>query len=127
MTDLLSHLVDAPLANILILAGLAFLAIGIVGKISGKIEPSTTGRVMSGLLGVALLIYGLYPHAAADAARPDPEQTPQKRQQTARRLKSQRSQSSTAGAPTPEKRQLPDPRHYQARSASKTSDRCVRP
>jgi hypothetical protein len=70
MADLLSHLVDAPLANILILAGLVFLGIGIVGKISGKIEPSTTGRIMSGLLGMALLIYGIYAHSSADKAGP---------------------------------------------------------
>ncbi len=69
MGDFLSHLVDAPLANILILAGLAFLGIGVIGKISGKIEPSTSGRIMSGVLGIALLIYGLYAHSAVDTAR----------------------------------------------------------
>ena len=69
MTDLLSHLVDAPLANIFILAGLAFLAIGTIGKITGKIEPNTTGRVMSALLGAALLIYGIYSHTVTDAQR----------------------------------------------------------
>src|SRR5215469_11697707 len=58
MGDLLSHLVDAPLANILILAGLAFLGVAVIGKISGKIEPSTSGRVMAGILGLALLAYG---------------------------------------------------------------------
>ena len=75
MTDLLSHLVDAPVANIFILAGLAFLAIGVLGKISGKIEPSTGGRIMSGLLGMALLIYGIYAHGATDAARNQAIQT----------------------------------------------------
>jgi hypothetical protein len=69
MTDLLSHLVDAPVANILILAGLAFLTVGVLGKISGKIEPAASGRVMSGLLGAALLIYGICAHTSADAVR----------------------------------------------------------
>ena len=78
MIDLLSHVVDAPVANILILAGLAFLAIGVVGKISGKIEPSTTGRIMSGLLGTALLIYGIYAHSTADSAGDQARQTAEK-------------------------------------------------
>jgi len=78
VADLLSHLVDAPLANILILAGLAFLAIGILGKISGKIEPSAAGRIMSGLLGAVLLIYGIHAHSAADVARPHPDHSPER-------------------------------------------------
>jgi hypothetical protein len=68
MVDLISHLVDAPLANILIFAGLIFLAIAVIGKISGKIEPSNSGRVMSGAVGLVLLVYGIYTHGAADAA-----------------------------------------------------------
>jgi hypothetical protein len=66
MTDLLSHLVDAPLANILILAGLGFLAVGVIGKISGKIEPGTGGRIMSGILGAILLVYGIHSHYMSD-------------------------------------------------------------
>jgi len=78
MIDLLSHLVDAPLANILILAGLAFIAVGIVGKISGKIEPNTTGRIMSGLFGGLLLVYGIYSHVAGERAQvaQNPEKKP---------------------------------------------------
>ena len=38
MVDLLSHLAGAPLANILVLSGLVFLAIGVIGKISDKID-----------------------------------------------------------------------------------------
>jgi len=68
MEELLTHLVDAPLANILILAGLAFLGVAVIGKISGRIEPSTSGRVMAGVLGLGLLAYGIYAHAAADAS-----------------------------------------------------------
>ena len=68
MTDLLPHLIDAPLANILILAGLAFLAIGVLGKISGKIEPGTGSRVMSGVLGLALVFYGVHSHTSTDGA-----------------------------------------------------------
>jgi len=69
MADFLTHLVDAPLANILILAGLAFLGIAIVGKISGTIEPSTSGRVMAGVVGVGLFAYGMYAHSVLDTTR----------------------------------------------------------
>jgi|SRR5579862_1822733 len=74
MTDMIGHLVDAPLANILILAGIAFLAVGVLGKISGKIEPGNTGRVLSGLVGIALLVYGIYAHGKNDAAQAQPKQ-----------------------------------------------------
>ena len=78
MSDLLSHLVDAPFANILILAGLGFLAIAVIGKISGKIDPSATGRAMAGVVGIALLVYGIYSHSAADKLRPQGKQPPEK-------------------------------------------------
>ena len=68
MAEFFTHLVDAPLANILILAGLAFLGVAVVGKISGKIEPSTSGRIMAGILGLGLLVYGVHAHAASDAS-----------------------------------------------------------
>jgi hypothetical protein len=66
--DFLGHLVDAPLANILILAGLVFLGVGAVGKITGKIEPDKTGRMMAGLLGLVLLIAGLVTHVQSDSS-----------------------------------------------------------
>jgi hypothetical protein len=69
MDELLSHLVDAPLANIFILAGLAFLAIGILGKVSGKTEASTTGRILSAVAGVVLMIYGVHSHDVADGEK----------------------------------------------------------
>lgn len=67
MAEIVNHALDAPVANILIVAGLAFLAIGVIGKISGKIEPGTGGRVMAGVLGIALLAYGLNAHSSSDA------------------------------------------------------------
>jgi hypothetical protein len=75
MGDLLTHLVDAPLANILILAGLAFLGVGIIGKIGGKIEPSVSGRVMASVVGLGLLSYGIYAHSVADMTRLQPKQS----------------------------------------------------
>lgn len=57
--DFLDHLLQAPLANILILAGLCFLGVGAVGKITGKIEPDKIGRIIAGLLGLVLLVAGV--------------------------------------------------------------------
>lgn len=65
--DFLNHLLDAPLSNILIVAGLLFLGVAAVGKITGKIEPDKPGRIMSGLLGGALLIAGISTHITSDS------------------------------------------------------------
>ena len=69
--DLLTHLVDAPLPNILIVAGLAFLGIAAVGKIVGTVEPDRTGRIVSGVLGAVLLIVGVFTHIQSDVSRTD--------------------------------------------------------
>jgi hypothetical protein len=66
--DFLQHLIDAPVANILIVAGLLFLGVGAVGKVTGKIEPDKSGRLMAGVLGLILLIVGVIFHVGADAA-----------------------------------------------------------
>jgi hypothetical protein len=66
MGDLMTHALDAPIANVLILAGLFFLAIGVLGKIGAKIEPGTAGRVLSGLPGAVLVLGGLIWHSATD-------------------------------------------------------------
>ena len=75
MGDVIAHLVDAPLANILVLAGLTFLAIAILGKVSGKIEPGTAGRVMAGVLGAVLFVSGIYAHVKTDSANNQTQQT----------------------------------------------------
>jgi hypothetical protein len=72
MTDFLTHLVDAPLANILIVAGLVFLGVGAVGKVVGKIEPDRLGRVIAGLLGVVLLAAGFAIHIQGNKSAPSP-------------------------------------------------------
>jgi hypothetical protein len=80
----MTHALDAPIANVLILAGLFFLAIGVLGKIGAKIEPGTAGRVLSGLLGAVLVVGGLIWHSATDqnlqaaAAHSPPLAGPQK-------------------------------------------------
>jgi hypothetical protein len=70
MSELIGHLTDAPLPNLLIIAGLVFLGIAVVGKVSGKIEPDRLGRIASGVLGIALLIGGISIHSSADAKGP---------------------------------------------------------
>jgi hypothetical protein len=67
--DILEHLVDAPIANIFIVAGLIFLGIAAVGKIMGKIEPDRMGRIVCGLLGLTLLVGGAYAHVQKDSSR----------------------------------------------------------
>jgi hypothetical protein len=68
----LEHVVDAPLANILALAGILFLGIAALGgrKVPipgvGTIAPSRAGRMMSGFLGLALLIGGTSSHIFHD-------------------------------------------------------------
>jgi hypothetical protein len=68
----LEHLVDAPLANILALAGILFLGIAALGgrKVPipgvGTIVPSKAGRMMSGFLGLALLFGGTWSHIFHD-------------------------------------------------------------
>jgi hypothetical protein len=68
--DILEMLVKSPIANLLILAGLAFLGIAVVGNVSGKIHPGTGGRLLSGLLGISLLGGGL---SIYSATKPDSE------------------------------------------------------
>jgi WXXGXW repeat (2 copies) len=70
--DFLGHLVDAPFANILIVAGLLFLGIGAVGKVVGKIEPDKFGRVMASLLGIVLLAGGVVVHIKSDSSSRNP-------------------------------------------------------
>jgi hypothetical protein len=66
----LDHLVDAPFANILIVTGILFLGIAAVGKVIGgwfgTVAPNKSGRLMSGLLGLGLLIGGTYAHIRHD-------------------------------------------------------------
>src|SRR5688572_27078084 len=59
MNDILELIFKSPIANLLIIAGLVFLGIAVVGNVSGKIQPGIGGRFLSGLLGLCLLGGGL--------------------------------------------------------------------
>ena len=69
----MDHLADAPIANILILAGVIFLAVGLFGRIGGfigsifgNIEAGTNSRVLAGALGSVLILGGAWMHQQSD-------------------------------------------------------------
>jgi hypothetical protein len=63
MSDWLKVFAEMSLDNLFVISGLIFLGIAVVGKITGKIDPGSTGRVMSALLGACLLFAGLWIHS----------------------------------------------------------------
>jgi hypothetical protein len=63
MSELIKGVFEAPIANLLVISGLFFLAIAVVGAISGKIDPGRTGRIAAGAIGAVLLVTGLAMHA----------------------------------------------------------------
>ena len=75
MDRLLQHLVDQPIANMIVFVGLALLFVGAVGKVTGKIEPDTQGRIASGILGLILVPGGLVLHRfqESNSASPGPQ------------------------------------------------------
>jgi LCCL domain len=62
MNEIVKGVFTAPLATVFVIAGVIFLFVAVVGNISGKIEPSTKGRVISGLLGLVFISIGLAMH-----------------------------------------------------------------
>lgn len=59
MGDLLRSIVTAPVPNVLILSGLVFLGLALVGEIRGKIDLGKWARIASAALGVVLIGAGL--------------------------------------------------------------------
>ena len=78
MSDWVKVFGEMSFDNLFVIACLAFLAVGIVGKISGKIDPSPAARLISGVVGLGLICGGLYIHhghittAGSDAAHVTP-------------------------------------------------------
>jgi len=70
MDDLVKGLFELPVSNLLIVAGLVFLCIAVVGKISGKIDPGKAGRIASGTIGTILLAVGLSMYLGHPAKKP---------------------------------------------------------
>jgi len=71
MDELLQHLVDQPVANMIVFVGLALLFVAAVGKITGKIEPDARGRIVSAMLGLILVPGGLAVHRFLDVNNPN--------------------------------------------------------
>jgi formylglycine-generating enzyme required for sulfatase activity len=59
MEALIQQLINSPVSNLLVIAGLVFLGVAVVGNITGKIRPGKSGRIASGALGGILLTLGL--------------------------------------------------------------------
>ena len=62
MMDLVKELSQARLDSLFVLAGLLFLAVAVLGNISGAIQPGKTGRIVSAVLSPVLLVAGLWMH-----------------------------------------------------------------
>lgn len=76
MDELIKTIFSAPVSTLFIVAGLIFLGIAVVGRISGKIDPDPRGRVASGILGVILLLGGLLMQRPSPASTPTHTVTP---------------------------------------------------
>ncbi len=59
MDKVIETILSAPISTLLIVAGVGFLAITVLGKISNTLNAGKTGRIVSGAIGTALLIVGL--------------------------------------------------------------------
>ncbi len=62
MDEIIKGIFAAPLATIFVVAGMIFLFVAAVGNISGKVEPGSRGRVISGILGTTFVIIGVLMH-----------------------------------------------------------------
>ncbi|HWA91328.1 MAG TPA: hypothetical protein VG889_14925 [Rhizomicrobium sp.] len=59
MGDLVKALLGAPVNSVLVVVGLAFLALAVLGKIGDRLDPGPRGRIGAGVLGAILLVLGL--------------------------------------------------------------------
>lgn len=73
--DNLSAIIAEPISKILIVAGLVFLGLAIVGKFSGKFELGPVARVFGAILGLVFVGMGLG-MASAAAGEEEPGRSP---------------------------------------------------
>ena len=59
MYDVVSAVLSTPTGNVLIFSSLVFFFVAVAGRVAGKIDPGTPGRVASAVIGSALLTLGL--------------------------------------------------------------------
>jgi len=61
--DILRILSETSWDTLLLLVGLAFVGVAVLGNISGKIQPGKGGRIASGIVGAALFAFGFWYHS----------------------------------------------------------------
>lgn len=76
MKDLINVIFGTPTATLLVIAGLVFLLLAVVGNVAGKIEPGKYGRITSGIIGGILLAIGLSSHFHGSKEDSNTEQKP---------------------------------------------------
>ena len=76
VADLLKAILSLPVPELLMLSGLIFLTIAVLGKVSGKIEPDRNGRIAAAGLGTTLLAAGLVMWITAPPAPHSPTEAP---------------------------------------------------
>lgn len=62
MQEIMTRLVDVPMARMFVLASIIFLLFAVLGRIEGKIEPGKVGRIGAIIVGIFLLISGMAMH-----------------------------------------------------------------
>ena len=67
--DILKILSEMSWDTLLLLVGLAFVAVAILGNISGKISPGKGGRIAAGIVGAGLFAGGFYYHYVTHSPR----------------------------------------------------------
>ena len=61
--DILKILSETSWDTLLLLVGLAFVGVAVLGNISGKIRPGKAGRIASGIVGAGLFAFGFWYHS----------------------------------------------------------------
>jgi hypothetical protein len=59
MREVITNLIDVPFARMFVLSGIIFLIIAVLGKVEGKIDPGSVGRLGATVLGIVMLVIGI--------------------------------------------------------------------
>ena len=72
MWDALKSALNGNLPNIFVLAGIAFLAIAVIGEFTGKFKSDKAGRIGAAIAGIVLLVCGILLNAPVSNQKPSP-------------------------------------------------------